>query len=690
MSPAPAMGKDPVISHLLGIAIEPTYFDLEHCELDPSQVVRTVKNAGANAMRLGMFSHQGHTYYPSRVAPEAPFLDGRHLLHEFEDECRKAGIALVVYLNSKWVTDLYSQHPDWVIRFKDGVFRHPDGEASLTIYPMCPNSPFMQYFKRIVKEVVTVSRPDAVYIDNFAIEPFCECDHCRKTFRGKIPERSNWNSPDTQKYVSSLISRSRTIARSIVSTARSRDPGMPVVFNRGQFWSETGLFSPEDNYEYAHKIGSAVHAESAVRLYGESFEHINEQCTFGRSIDLPIWTWVEYPMLPFSYVPPSKEEALIKAAKVIANGGRPMVWSMPCAPLVDQKGMSGIRDVFELVSAHRDAFNDVSFDRFAGIVFSSSSLRVHCQGKRERLKEYRNTFAGAQELLLRNHLPYDFVLDDRIVLDVLRRYRLIILPNVIYLNRYQCDEIKQYVRSGGAVMASHETSLYSRHGRRLKDFALRDVFGASYVRQLGEQLEGYSAGYSRFTADHPINKNGLREPVFPVGGRYLAVESADQIAKLLARCRYYCDHLQPETDYPAVVARSCGQGKVVYIPGEFFKTYHDRGFLEYSKLFMQSVEWFVNGRMPLVTDVPDTVEVSIAKNKKGHKVIHVVNCSFDKARPIKQIIPAAGTHLKIRTSRKHKKVVDISTGESLKFRHEKGYLQIDLPLLTGYNVVVAE
>ena len=57
--------------------------------------------------------------------------------------------------------------------------------------------------------------------------------------------------------------------------------------------------SPEDNRHYAHRIANAVHAESAVRFYGEPLTHVNEQCASGRSIDLPLWTWLEHAMYPF-------------------------------------------------------------------------------------------------------------------------------------------------------------------------------------------------------------------------------------------------------------------------------------------------------------------------------------------------------------------------------------------------------
>ena len=683
------MKNSSVVADMLGVAIEPTYFDLEHHQIKVPEIVSVVKDAGANTIRLGVFSHQGHTYYPSRIAPAAPFLRGRNLLKEFEAACRKQGIRLVTYINSKWVTDLYRQHPDWVVKFKDGRYAHPDEEASLVIYPMCPNSPFMEYYKAIVKEVVTLSAPDGVYVDNFGIEPFCRCGFCRSRFGGRIPDRKRWNSPATQKYLRWFLGQSLRIAAGIVSAARTMNPKMPVVFNRGIFWSETGRYSPENNIRYGHKVADGVHAESAVRFYGDAFEHINEQCAFGRSIALPIWTWVEYAMLPFSYASCSAPETKVKAAKVIANGGRPMVWSMPCAPLVSQKGMAGIKEVFTFVRRNEDVFNGVTFDEFAGIVFSSRSIREYCQGDKDALVKYRKTFSGAHHMMIRNHLPYDFVLDDQIVFDRLRKYKVIVLPNVIYLSKSQCDEIRRYVDNGGSIFATYCTSLHASKGRMRKDFALRDVFGATYLKNLGQQVVGMSDAYARFTVGHPISKGGLAKELFPLGGGHLGVRSADGIANLLERCRYYCDYPQPQTQYPAIIARNYGKGKVVYVPGEFFKFYHEKGLLETSQLFNQAVEWFVGGRLPIITDLPDTVELTITNNKKRRKIIHLVNCSFDKTRAFSEILPVRGRHLKILAKRRLPGAVDITTGRKLRVERDGGYQKINLPTLTGHNVIVA-
>lgn len=692
------MKKKQIITDMCGIVIEPTYFDLQHHDIKASEIIKIVKNIGANAVRIGMFSHQGHAYYPSKIAPKAPFLK-RDLLKEFSRECKKQSIRLIVYLNSKWVTDLYKEHPEWRIMMDYGPLTFEDmvghtkreTKDMLTIYPMCPNSPFMNtYFIQIIKEIVSFSNPDAVYIDNFAIHPFCQCRYCRKKFGSRIPHREDWGSTKTRKYIKWLISESKKIAKCIVAAARSKNPKMTVVFNRGQFWSTTGEFSPEDNFEYAHSIADAVHTEAGIRIYDDSFEHIDEQCTFGRAIDLPIWTWVEYPLMPYSYIPSSADETLVKAAKVIANGARPMVWSMACAPLVSQQGMSGIKQIFKLVSENKECFNNIKFDKCIGIVCSSTSIIAYCRGDIDRLKDYKKSFAGAQFLAIRNHVPYDFLLDNQITANNLKSYSAIVLPNSVYLSRYQCERIQKYVKNGGCVLATYETSLYKRDGEKRNNFALCNLFGANYIKNIGDQLSNYSAGYCQFIKNHPINKNWTSNDVFPVGGKYVAVKSNDIVALLLNRCRYFCDFLQKQTPYPAIVANQYGKGRVVYIAGEFFKLYQQKGFLEYSLLFKQCLEWFTKNRMPIITNLPDTVTLSMTKNQKGHRVIHLINCSFDPTRPIKQIIPVMSKKLKIKTKDKPDTAVDITTGKSVFFKNEGGYLILSLPKLTGYNVIVVK
>ena len=121
---------------------------------------------------------------------------------------------------------------------------------------------------------------------------------------------------------------------------------------------------------------------------------------------------------------------------------------------------------------------------------------------------------------------------------------------------------------------------------------------------------------------------------------------------------------------------------------DLFKLYNEKGFLEYSEFFKNAMEWFARNRMPVITDLPDTVEVTLTRSKDGAGIIHLINCSFDGTRPIKNIIPIKGKFIKVKSSRKYRRASDITTGRQLKMKKEGGYLKINLPELTGYNVIV--
>ena len=59
----------------------------------------------------------------------------------------------------------------------------------------------------------------------------------------------------------------------------------------------------------------------------------------------------------------------------------------------------------------------------------------------------------------------------------LSKYRALLLPNVAMLGDRQCNQIREYVRRGGSIMASFETGLYDEDLKPRADFGLADLLG---------------------------------------------------------------------------------------------------------------------------------------------------------------------------------------------------------------------
>ena len=61
-------------------------------------------------------------------------------------------------------------------------------------------------------------------------------------------------------------------------------------------------------------------------------------------------------------------------------------------------------------------------------------------------------------------------------------FRVLCLANEVCLSDEQIDAVKAFVRAGGGLIATHETSLFDDKARPRGDFGLAELFGASYLQ----------------------------------------------------------------------------------------------------------------------------------------------------------------------------------------------------------------
>ena len=87
------------------------------------------------------------------------------------------------------------------------------------------------------------------------------------------------------------------------------------------------------------------------------------------------------------------------------------------------------------------------------------------------------TTQGIYDALLRGRFAFDFVHEDRLDPERLSKYRALLLPNIAMLSDRQCQQIRDYVQSGGSIMASFETGLYDENLNPRADFGLADLLG---------------------------------------------------------------------------------------------------------------------------------------------------------------------------------------------------------------------
>jgi hypothetical protein len=91
--------------------------------------------------------------------------------------------------------------------------------------------------------------------------------------------------------------------------------------------------------------------------------------------------------------------------------------------------------------------------------------------------------------------------------------RTLILPNVAALSDAQCAQLAEFVRAGGGLVATSETSLCDEKGVPRDDFGLADLFGASFVRRMpGPVRNGYPPPRARERQGPPAPRGPRGRP----------------------------------------------------------------------------------------------------------------------------------------------------------------------------------
>ncbi len=150
------------------------------------------------------------------------------------------------------------------------------------------------------------------------------------------------------------------------------------------------------------------------------------------------------------------------------------------------EGMSGIpspefrRRLFSWIASHEKTLYEPSLKPLAqvAVIFSQKTLDYRSRGNWE-LDNYSDGLYGMLMLLLESHIPFEFVSERELKPEKLKNYKALIFPSFDAMSDGEAKAIEKYVKGGGKIIATGDTSLYDRWGKRREDYALSEVFGIS-------------------------------------------------------------------------------------------------------------------------------------------------------------------------------------------------------------------
>ena len=290
----------------------------------------------------------------------------------------------------------------------------------------------------------------------------------------------------------------------------------------------------------------------------------------------------------------------------------------------DRRWQEPGREYFTWLARHEKHFFNKQSVANLGVVMGQRTQLFYQAPNPSNASHYMQ---GLYSALIEGRFLFDFIHEDDLGADNLRKYKAILLPNVALLSDSQCGQLRDYARSGGSLLATFETSLYTDQNERRSNFGLADVFG---IKRTGDALTSTGNAYlARIERQHKI-LNGFantdwipgaqfRIPIAPVDSPVLTV-----VPPYPAYPPEISYPTPDKTDEPAIVIRESGQSRLIYLPGDVDRTAWTAGNTDLSRLLQNCIRWLLRDDAPVRVEGVGLIESFAWQTNAGY-ALHLLN-----------------------------------------------------------------
>ncbi len=628
-------------------------------------------------------------FYPSKVPfhRHGKFLNGRDFFGECVAAARKRGLKVVARMSPdlNW-PDALAAHPEWAMRGKDGEVLHNGDNPDL--FRTCMFTSYMDdYVPAIMREINSLYDVDCFYANGWpplGSLPECHCAIC-----SKLPE--------------------------------SGTPAYWRVFNDRLFelWNKYDAIAKEkkpDSFFFANSGGN-VHAGPNLDRLGKSIVWFQGDNQGRSSADPAIWGCTLQGRV-CNAVMDGKFAANITAAYSTGsvtwrngskNADEARMWMNETLAsglalylhfIGSEDGFGEDRrwqkvgsDYFRWAARHDEHLQVRRSIANIGVVMGQATQLLYKGPTVAKSEHYmRETTHGLYEMLLSGRYAFDFVHEDRLDPDRLRKYKALLLPNIAMLSDRQCQQLRDYVHSGGSLMASFETGLYDENLQQRHDFGLADLLGVSKAGEvIGTRGNAY---YARIEHQHEIldgfsDTNWLpgaqnRVPLKPITNPILTVVPG--FVNYPPELAY---PYSPNTAEPAVALRELGASRIAYFPGDIERTFWLTGHDDLLRLMHNTLRWITRDERHVYVEGDGFVEMFAWETNPGY-AIHLLNYTNPNAQHgwVRSVHPLGPQTVRmvLPENVRVKSVQLLRLERTLSFTVDRGTLIFTIPHVQDYEI----
>jgi len=616
-------------------------------------------------------------------------------LKDYSKAARKTNLKVIVYFNVHWFNS----------GLEDKNFARDSAGTKLTAYGSgfltCVNGPFLKFATQVAEDLGKYDIA-GVFLDG-PLYRLCYCEYCQKQFKDKygirIPSDLSKASKEARKWAEDFTVEGYNRFLRLFKSTFNRGNPEGVVYHNAATYGNPGYVN-----EAAAKVVDILGVEGGFIGYTP----LKPQFFFktGATAKLaeywadgkPVVIYIDVGFKNFDFYSLTEAEIYRMYAETIANNANP--WFL-VYPNETTRGMSAGVKMNYFIKNNREALTGSRSLAKTAIMYSGLNIKLCAEnkdaeddvhstiklGSSDMVGNHMEAFNGMYSALIRSQLNFD-VIGETYLKKNLKKYELLILPSVMAMSEESVEIIRQFVKNGGNVLATFDTSLYDEEGKCRKDYALSDVFGVS----AGAMPKPTTLDYINLK-DNRVFSAGVDQKRIPCPKycRYVELKGKSGVTVL---ANYYermprrYALLTQVSKKPAAVLNDYGKGKVVFIPNEIDRYFSQFSFPEERQFLANAVKALSSSLVELDKGL-NLIEVVLRQNEKGEKLLHLMNLTGAE-RPVENITPFENISVLLKTKEKAIKVYAAFSKKKLKFKKVKDGVKFVLPVLNHYEMVIVK
>lgn len=576
-------------------------------------------------------------YYPTKIPYHyrTPWMGEGDPFGDLYEGCRKLGMIVIARTDPHAVhQDAADAHPEWLAVDAQGAKRRHWAQKDLWV--TCALGPYnFEQMTEIHREIMSLYMVDGIFSNRWSGHGVCYCESCQRLFKKAagqdLPRSRDPRDPAARAYLLWRQQRLFELWQLWDKEIRAINPRARAIPNTGG--GALSMLDMKQTGEMAATLFADRQARRGVATPWFNGKNGKEyRATMGMKPIGGIFSMGVEEHYRWKDSVQSGKEISLWVADGVANGLRP--WFTKFSGVIyDPRWLKVVERLYERYAAWEPYLRNTANLARVAMVYSQQTAWFY--GGEKALAKVEDHELGFYHALVEARTPFEMVHDRLLDAEHLRPFKTLILPNIAAMSDAQCGQVRDFVRAGGSVVATFETSLYDEVGTKRKDFGLGDLLGVRYTSgpegpmqnsYLTIEKDPATGGY------HPILA-GLEDAGRIINGvsRVLVEPLDDSGAPPLTLVPSYPDLPMeavfprvPHTNIAQVFCRQYGKGRVVYFPWDIDRAFWEVLCVDHGKLLSNAVSWATGDDQPVVVEGPGVLDVAVWR-QKASLTVHLVN-----------------------------------------------------------------